>query len=83
MDAIDLDRRRRADAMAEFVDLARHLLASRDETRRCALEDRLLALLPTLRDSGLFEPLDARNAALRTMLAEHVAHLAEGRISEA
>jgi hypothetical protein len=74
MHAVDFDRRRRADAMAEFVDLARHLLASRDEARRCALEDRLLAMLPTLRDSGLFELLDVRDAALRTMLAEHVAH---------
>lgn len=84
MDAIDLERRRRADAMLAFVELARRLLASRDETSRCVLEDRLLALVPTLRASGLFELLDVRDAALRTMLAEHAAHVTTaGRVSEA
>jgi hypothetical protein len=70
MDVVDLERRRRADAMLAFVELARRLLACRDETRRCALEDRLLTLLPTLHDSGVFDLLDIRDPALRAMLAD-------------
>lgn len=67
----DLADRRCAAALHAFVTLARALLAANDERERCALEDRLLALLPSVRASGLFEIVDVRNPALRAMLDDH------------
>lgn len=67
----DLADRRRAAALHAFVTLARALLAADDERERRALEDRLLALLPAVRASGLFEIVDVRDPALRAMLDDH------------
>ncbi|HEX7111598.1 MAG TPA: hypothetical protein VF216_04080 [Mizugakiibacter sp.] len=67
----DLADRRRAAALHAFVTLAHALLAADDERERCALEDRLLALLPAVRASGLFEIVAVRDPALRAMLDDH------------
>lgn len=53
-----------------FVDRARQLLASEDEAERCRLEDALIAQLPGLRASGLFEIVQVRDPALRQLLAD-------------
>lgn len=68
----DLADRRHAAALHAFVTLARALLAADDERERCVLEDRLLALLPTVRASGLFEIAAVRDPALRAMLDERL-----------
>lgn len=71
----DLADRRHAAALHAFVTLARALLGADDERERCGLEDRLLALLPAVRASGLFEIAAVRDPALRAMLDDrpHVA----------
>lgn len=68
MNVSSLQRRRRAEAVYDFVTGSAELLASDDEFRRRDLEDRLLAMLPMLRQTPLFDVFAIRNPALRAML---------------
>ncbi|NII12330.1 hypothetical protein [Oleiagrimonas sp. C23AA] len=56
--------------MQQFVAQARDLLDSEDEHQRRQLEDALIAQLPALKNSGLFEVFEIRDPALRQMLAD-------------
>ncbi|MET3653822.1 hypothetical protein [Dyella japonica] len=56
-----------------FVACAHQMLdPNTPEAARCALEPRLLALLPTLRALGVFELFDVRHPALRTWLEDEM-----------
>lgn len=68
MNLISLRKRQQADSLYDFVICAAELLASDDESRRRELEDRLLAMLPKLRQTPLFDVLVVRDPALRAML---------------
>ena len=68
MTVLSLQNRRRADVVYDFVTCAAELLASNDEMRRRDLEDHLLAMLPKLRQTPLFDVFVIRNPALRVML---------------
>jgi hypothetical protein len=69
MNVTSLQRRRRADALYDFVECAARLLASDDEALRCRLEGRLLQAWPQLQASGVFEIFQIRDPALRSVLA--------------
>lgn len=69
MNVMSLQRRRRADALYDFVERAAQLLASDDEARRCRLEGQLLEAWPQLQASHVFEVFQIRDPALRAMLA--------------
>ncbi len=68
MNLISLRKRQQADSLYDFITCSAELLASDDEPRRRDLEDRLLALLPKLRRTPLFDVLAVRDPALRAML---------------
>ncbi|HET7662074.1 MAG TPA: hypothetical protein VFK31_00405 [Rhodanobacteraceae bacterium] len=68
MNVSSLQRRRHADALYDFVTCSAKLLASHDECRRRELEDRLLAMLPEVQATPVFEVFTVRNPALRAML---------------
>lgn len=68
MNVMSLQSRHRTDAMYDFVNCAAELLASDDEVRRRHLEDRLLGMLPDVRETPIFSVFAVRNPALRAML---------------
>lgn len=70
MNMISLQRRRSADILHDFVECASQLLDSHDEMQRRWLEDRLLAMLPRLRSTRVFDVFHVRDPALRAMLAD-------------
>lgn len=71
MNVSSLQRRRRADTLYDFVACSAELLASHDELRRRELEDRLLAMLPEVQATPVFEVFTVRNPALRAMLDDN------------
>ncbi|HET8555002.1 MAG TPA: hypothetical protein VFL78_09270 [Rhodanobacteraceae bacterium] len=71
MNVSSLQRRRRADTLYDFVTCSAELLASHDECRRRELEDRLLAMLPEVQATPVFEVFTVRNPALRAMLDDN------------
>lgn len=70
MNVMSLQRRRRADALYDFVERAAQLLASDDEALRCRLERQLLEAMPQLRASRVFEVFQVRDRALQSVLAD-------------
>jgi hypothetical protein len=69
MNVMSLQRRRRADALYDFVERAARLLASDDEVLRCRLEHQLLDAMPQLQASHVFDVFQIRDRALRSVLA--------------
>ncbi len=69
MNVMSMQRRRRADALYDFVERAAQLLASDDEVLRCDLERQLLDAMPQLQASRVFDVFQIRDRALQSVLA--------------